>query len=120
MKKNQFATLVEECEKSLNYVDFNGKRYYISGQAFVDTDEWGDTIYKAYAYSGDLEDGTEDELQCYLVTWKLTEEYSEYSRLHDEYIESHDGDTNSEWIGYLEDESNACNWDDPISVEEYI
>ena len=120
MKKNQFANLVEECEKSLNYVNFDGIRYYISSQAFVDTDEWGDTIYKAYAYNGELEDSAEEELQCYLVTWNLTEEYKEYTRLHDEYVESHDGDTNSEWIGYLEDESNDCDWDDPISVEKYM
>lgn len=118
MKKNQFATLVKECEKSLNYVDFDGKRYYISGQAFVDTDEWGDIIYKAYAYSGELEEDAEEELQCYIITWELTETYKEYDRLHNEYVAAHNGDTNSDWIGYLEDESNACDWDSPISVEK--
>lgn len=119
MNKNQFDDLVKKCENSLNYVDYEGKRYYINGQAYADIDKWGDTIYKAYAYSGNVEDG-EEELQCYLVTWNLTEEYKECERLHNEYVESHDGDTNSEWIDYLEDESNACNWDDPVSVEKYM
>lgn len=112
MEKNEFERLVKESEATCNYVDVDGKRYYINGVAYADNDQYGDIVYRANAYTGEF-----DELQCYRITWELTEEYKEYSRLHEEYVKENDGDTNSEWVGYIEDESNCCDWDNPICIE---
>ena len=115
-------------------VNFEGKELEITQQAYVDnygTD--GEVRYYASAVDTDK--------NIYNVTWETKEEFNESGKLFSleeelKELNSHksfdDGMINriaeleeiiekmeSEGIGsnYCEDESNACDWDNPISIE---
>jgi predicted DNA-binding protein len=109
-------------------IDYNGKKYFLTQTAYCDnygTD--GDVRYYAHAID---DDGTE-----YKVTWETSEQYDlacellslenklqENDRSDEEIkrIKANIAELESDDIRscYADDESNACDWDAPISVEE--
>lgn len=94
-------------------VEFEGRTYELTEQAYPENyGISGEICYKATAKL----QGDESE-EVYMVTWKTTETWNEYTKLHEEYVEEN-GNDNSDWIAYLEDGSNACDWDNPISVDQ--
>lgn len=102
-------------KKNYGLVEFEGKTYELTQEAYADNyGTNGEICYKAFAkLQGDAEDNT------YLVIWETTDTWNEYTELHNEYLKENDyTDNNSDWIAYLEDGSNACDWDNPISVEK--
>ena len=87
-------------KKDYGTVEFEGKTYTLTQDAYAEN--YGtDGAVRYYAAAVDA-DGNE-----YLVTWETTEQWDE---AQEEYKET------SEVNGYIEDESNACDWDSPIEV----
>jgi hypothetical protein len=87
---------------SNNYgtVNFNGTAYTLTQDAYPEN--YGtDGAVRYYAAAVDA-DGNK-----YLVTWETTEVW-------DKAQESYK--VTGEVNGYIEDENNACDWDNPISV----
>lgn len=88
--------------KDYGTVTFNGKVFALTQDAYFDN--YGtDGGVRYYASAVDT-DGNK-----YLVAWGTTEKWNEAQQ---EYKVT--GEVN----GCIEDESNACDWDNPVSVEE--
>ena len=104
-------------EKKYGIVEFGGKTYILTQQAYCDsfgTD--GDVRYYAHAVAKANKDNNE-----YKVIWDTTAEWDKHQRGGDKHpCETDDNgrDTypNDETCSFCEDESNACDWDDPNDV----
>lgn len=96
-----------------------GVEYILTQQAYADNyGADGEVIYKAMAED---EEGNE-----YRVIWETTTEFDEAQELHslenDEDLTDEEIERKEELIEngvkscYCEDESNACDWDNPVSI----
>lgn len=72
-------------------VEFEGKTYTLTQEAYVGTYA---TKYHAAA--------VDDEGNKYTITWETTEEWDNARKID---------------LSYCEDESDACDWDNPVNVE---
>ena len=112
ISSNQFGT-----------VTFNGKEFNLTQDAYVvNYGTEGEVRYEASAVDTDGNN--------YLVIWETTEEYNKSQRLHNLEDAFEAGKLDEEEIeeieelqeeydsGYCEDESNACDWENPIEVKE--
>jgi hypothetical protein len=88
-------------------VNFNGKTLTLTQGAYCDNyGTQGNVRYYASAVDAD---GNK-----YIVAWDTTEQWQQWQK---EYA-NHDNDY--DYIAGLEDESNACDWDNPIEVRSAI
>jgi hypothetical protein len=119
-----------ELDGDLRYLDtkygtvaFKGTEYTLTQQAYITNDGTdGDVCYKATAV--DIK-GVE-----YMVTWETTSEFDESQELYN--LEQHNEDELSEEdkermqelidnevnSALCEDEAEACDWDNPVAVNE--
>jgi len=113
-------------DKNFGTVTLNGKVYTLTQDAYVDN--YGTNGAVRYYASAVDEDGVE-----YRVTWKTTNEWNLASELYsleqemeslnigeelsEEKQERYDELSEISNSAYVEDGSNACDWDCPISVE---
>ena len=116
-----------------NYVEYDGKTYLLTQQAYCDN--YGtDGAVRYYAHAIDSEGNN------YKVAWDTTETYDLMGELYrldlkqqqqpedfndedqermNEICEELDFDiAKSSPVAYIEDESNACDWDNPVDVKE--
>lgn len=100
---------------------FRGTEYTLTQQAYV-SNYGTNGVVRYYASAVDIT-GKE-----YEVTWETTLEYDEAQELctleNNSFLTEEDEERMQELIekgvhsAYFEDESNACDWDDPASVKE--
>jgi hypothetical protein len=86
-------------EQKYGTVEFGGRIYILTQQAYCDnygTD--GGVRYYAHAVAKNDADTNK-----YKVVWATTDEWDNHQK-------------NDETCSFCEDESNACNWDNPIDV----
>ena len=108
---NIMSTLSAELQdyaKQYGTVDFEGKRYYLTQDAYPDnygTD--GDVRY--YARAIDIEG------DIYMVAWDTTGEWDE-AQAEAQRLQAA-GDPCDDYPAILDDESNACDWDHPVDVK---
>lgn len=94
-------------------VNYNGKILALTQPAHPDKYQ-GYIRYSAMAIDND---GNE-----HWVAWNTTENWDEAERIHTKYLEETEHlytDEVHRAICLLDDESNACDWDNPIAIEEY-
>jgi len=124
---------LEALEKQFGSIDFEGKKYFLTEIAYVNN----------YGTNGEVRyyaDAIDAEGKEYRITWETSEEYDkacelmhletsltdfrgcldEGEELRKKEIEERIAELEAEDVRsfYCEDESNACDWDYPMSVEE--
>lgn len=86
-------------------VNFEGKEFKVTQQAYVNND--GTEYYATAA----------DKIgNKFLITWETTEKWNLSVELYGLELRSKDLDVNMDGLVDVEDESNACDWDNPASV----
>ena len=122
------STLFETMSKKYSTVEFEGKTYALTQDAFVDNyGTNGDVCYRAMAI--------DEQGNKYNVIWYLDEAYEKNGKDYNRYIKltdlsEHqplDDDEQSEFDTLIddgqpspnEDESNACDWDEPAHITFY-
>lgn len=89
-------------------VNYQGKILTLTQQAYADNYGTNGGV-RYYAHAVDA-DGNE-----YIVAWDTTGEWDTQREIY-----KRDGDSTDEGaraLAYVEDESNACDWDSPANVE---
>ena len=133
MIEKNYKKMEESKMSNYNYgtVDFKGETYTLLCDAWINSNGDG----KTYTYIAKAE---LDEKE-YLVSWETTEKWDKAEKLKEfeeklsscdkdlypreyEYLQSEIKELEDEGIEsyYAEDESNACDWENPISVEGYL
>lgn len=121
------VTMMNEMEKKYGAVEFEGKKYILTDQAYPDNyGTNGEVRYRANAIG---EAGSE-----FYVVWQTTQQWDDACELAN--LESRETGDNARWNPLseeererledlqkivhtdCEDESNACDWDSPIAVQE--
>ena len=86
--------------KNYGTVEFKGTIYALTQDAYCDN--YGtDGAVRYYASAVDASGNK------YLVAWETTQAWNEAQELYKQ---------TNEVSGFIEDESNACDWDNPIEV----
>ncbi len=89
----------------MTQISYNGKTITLKQDAYMTN--YRDRV--CYEALGEYEDNGET-VTC-MVRWELTPEYAEASA---RYTETED----AEYLAIVEDESNACDWENPAEVVE--
>ncbi|MEG0999370.1 MAG: hypothetical protein RSC99_08830 [Clostridiales bacterium] len=94
------------CEnKKCGSITVNGKEYILEMDAEWSYDDiWGDPVYSAYAKDA--------EGNRFVVYWETTKEWNELTEKYRK------GENVSEIEVWLEDESNACDWDNVYEIAQ--
>lgn len=95
----------KELENEYGSVVYDGIKYILTQQAYVDQDISGAPIYEAQAIRADDIPDEYDTVDAYMVTWYVPDSTIEYWNKCQE-----SGD-------YI-DEGDACDWDNPDSVDK--
>ena len=117
----------EQLEKDFGTVEVEGKTYWLTQMAYMNN--YGtDGAVRYYANAID-----EDENE-YKVAWDTTQTWDDMNKMY--LLEMNEADDNLseedteqleelrrkyegyDALGYVEDETNACEWDEPVEVEE--
>ena len=90
-------------------VKFEGKEYTLQQDAYAEN--YGTDGEVRYLAKANDNDGNE-----YLIAWKTTEEWNKQQEIYNNRNE----ESEEYWkaVAYIEDEQNACNWDNPTEVNQ--